>query len=226
MSNLYQSMNDVRYTAAIGHWVAISGTLKNTGVEANSDGKKIVPAGYPIKPLSDTIVGDMKAGVVCGEGEGPSAEVILVSDVDVTDGDAPATFMTKGMLAGSQLPTWPSGSQTALTAKGFKFVGVVNQDNPPALVFEVEDHTTETGNYMVATVAPELTAGNSYVVEVVETEGYVLHEVATDLSTGTAYTLGNAIAATEGDYIALYEVDATDKVVKAGIAQIEVVPAG
>lgn len=222
MSEFYQSMNDVRYTAAIGHVVTVAGTLKDTGVAANADGRKIVPAGYPIKPASSTIVGAMKDGVACGAGEGPLAEVILVNDVDVTDGDAAATFMVEGILAGSKLIGWPSGAQTALASKGFRFVGAVNQNDPPALAFEVVDHTSEADQYMISTVDPAAGANNSYIAEISETDEYVFHEVGTDMSGGTAYVLGSAIVASEGEYVALYEVDATGKVIKAGIAQIEV----
>lgn len=56
-----------------------------TGVSANADGKKIVKAGTPIPANDGTALG------------------VLLHDVDVTQGDAPGTYVYEGVLDPAKL---------------------------------------------------------------------------------------------------------------------------
>lgn len=216
----YEAKTDIRYTASIGHWTAISGTIKDTGVNANPDGKKIIPAGYPVKGATNKILKDRDAAVVCGLGDGLLAEVILAAEVDVTDGDQPATFLTRGMLDAKKLPSWPSAAQTTLEAKGFSFVGDVTHYNPPTLAFDLVYDGEEPGKVSITTVEPELAATGYRAVVVDGPVSYA--EVGTVITTvGASYTLEASIEAAEGKFVVLYEVDAANKVVKAGSALVE-----
>jgi len=88
------------------HHVGIAVMVSDTGVTANADGKKIVPAG--------TLVGGLSAGKVT-KVNGSGTEGVLLSDTDVTYGDAPATMIVHGFIDKSKIPEQPSSSaSTAL----------------------------------------------------------------------------------------------------------------
>jgi hypothetical protein len=96
-------------------------------------------------------------------------------------------------------------------------MAVVEPDAPPELTFTCTDHATEAST-QIASVSPALTGGNSYLVAVGEFE---IPEVGLDMTEDTdfaAYTLTDAIAATNGDTVTLVEIDADSKVVKGGQA--------
>lgn len=80
-------------------------TISASGVTADADGGKHVPAGtiYPAN--------------------GATAIGILYEDVDVTSGDMPGSVVTAGTVYLDRLPVAPaSAAKTALEALGFKFV--------------------------------------------------------------------------------------------------------
>lgn len=72
-----------------------------TGVSANEDGKKIVPAG---SILSD-------AGAIVNDA---TAEGVLLWDVDVTYGDAAGSLVMFGFIDSTKLPVQPA--EEAITA--------------------------------------------------------------------------------------------------------------
>jgi hypothetical protein len=92
------------------HYVNLAITVDDTGIAANADGKKIVPAG--------TIMG---GGVLADPTElavpvnGATSEGVLFNDVDVTYGPAPGALLIHGFVDLAKLPAAPvSAAITAL----------------------------------------------------------------------------------------------------------------
>lgn len=91
------------------HYVSVAVTVDDTGIVANADGKKIVPAG--------TIVG---GGVLAdptkkvSEKNTADAEGVLLNDVDVTYGPAPGAMVIHGFIDLNKLPAAPAAE--AVTA--------------------------------------------------------------------------------------------------------------
>lgn len=85
------------------HYVALAVTVDDQGVTANSEGKKIVPAG--------TIVGggfltdQTKKATKMND---TSAEGVLLNDVDVTYGPAPGAVVIHGFINLDKLPEEPT----------------------------------------------------------------------------------------------------------------------
>lgn len=214
--------NILKY-AKPGSYVVISGTLANTGVVADSDGRKIVPAGTVLESASTgTIRANGDKAKVCGAGNKDHAEVLLFNAVDVTDGDAPAQFLILGKVDASSVPNLPSNATPVLAAYGIDFTGVVTENPPPVLTFVCTDHAT-AGSTQIASVTPELTDGNSYMVFVGEVALPKVGNDLTGVSGWAAYTLTNAITATNGAKVTLVEVSTGDIVVKAGTSTAVVV---
>lgn len=98
------------------HYVAVGVTVDDTGIVANADGKKIVPAG--------TIVG---GGVLADPTKKVSgkntaeAEGILLNDVDVTYGPAPGAMVIHGFIDLNKLPAAPATDAVA-ALKGITFL--------------------------------------------------------------------------------------------------------
>jgi len=98
------------------HKVAINVLVSDDGVVANSDGKKIVPAG--------TIVGGSTVPVLTNRGEpvakkntqaedGAAAEGVLLYDVDVTHGPATGSMIIHGFVLLDRLPEAPCADAIA-----------------------------------------------------------------------------------------------------------------
>lgn len=130
MVDFYDAPTDIRYTAAIGTWLAVSGTLDDTGVEAGTDGRKIVPAGTSVKgkTTGKTIVGDFDSAIItldetslgAGDATHGDAECLTVHEYDVTDGPVTATFFVYAVVNKDAI-TIDDAAVTALEAKGFIF---------------------------------------------------------------------------------------------------------
>jgi len=108
------------------HKVAINVLVSDDGVVANSDGKKIVPAG--------TIVGGSTVPVLTNRGEpvtkknttgadgnGAEAEGVLLYDVDVTHGPATGSMIIHGFVLLDRLPEVPC-TEAIAALKGITFV--------------------------------------------------------------------------------------------------------
>ena len=81
---------------------AFTTTVSDTGVQVNTEGKKIVPAGT-ILPANDA-----------------TAQGILYNDVDVTHGPQPGSLIVEAYILEARLPLAPSeAAKTAL--KEIKF---------------------------------------------------------------------------------------------------------
>lgn len=91
------------------HYVNVAVTVSDTGVAANGDGKKIVPAG--------TILGGgflASESVPAVKTNGAGAEGVLFNDTDVTFGPAPGAALIHGFIALDKLPEAPAAE--AVTA--------------------------------------------------------------------------------------------------------------
>ena len=93
------------------HHISVAVTVDNTGIVANSEGKKIVPAG--------TIVGGgflaNRATKAKASTTEIAAEGVLRYDVDVTHGAAPGAVVIHGFVDSNKIPTQPTAAQiTAL----------------------------------------------------------------------------------------------------------------
>jgi len=96
------------------HYVAIPVTVDNAGVTANSDGKKIVPAGTIVGggTLADPEVMVKKATTT---EDVSNAEGVLLNDVDVTYGPAPGAMIIHGFIDETKIPAAPDDAEhTAL----------------------------------------------------------------------------------------------------------------
>lgn len=91
------------------HYVNVAVTLDNTGIAANADGKKIIPAGTI---LGGGVLADPTKKAV-GVNDG-SAEGILFNDADVTYGPAPGAMLVHGFVDLGKLPVAPAAA--AVTA--------------------------------------------------------------------------------------------------------------
>lgn len=71
--------------------VTLGVTVTNTGISANSEGKKIIKAGTPVK-------GDLKARNTAFVKEATTPNAILLHDVDVTAGANNGTIVVVGCV--------------------------------------------------------------------------------------------------------------------------------
>lgn len=84
------------------HYVNVAITVDDTGIAANSDGKKIVPSG--------TILGGgflADKSVLAVKTNGVGAEGVLFNDTDVTYGPAPGAALIHGFIDLDKLPEAP-----------------------------------------------------------------------------------------------------------------------
>lgn len=90
------------------HHVSISVTFDDTGITANADGKKIIPAG--------TIVGGgiltNRTQKAIASTESIAAEGVSRYDVDVTYGPAVGAVVVHGFIDLAKLPVAPTAAQT------------------------------------------------------------------------------------------------------------------
>ncbi|MEC0310174.1 hypothetical protein P4H67_25805 [Paenibacillus lautus] len=85
------------------HYVNMPITVDDTGVTANADGKKIVPAG--------TVMGGgvlTDASKLATKANDSTAEGVLFYDVDVSYGPAPGALTIHGFIDLQKLPETPS----------------------------------------------------------------------------------------------------------------------
>lgn len=98
------------------HYVGRACMVSDTGITADANGKKIVPAG--------TIVSGFASGEVSADNTA-AAEGVLLWDVDVTSGAAPGTMLIHGFVNVSKLPETPDATAiAALPMIGFLKEGI------------------------------------------------------------------------------------------------------
>ncbi len=90
---------------------SMSVMVGDTGIVANSEGRKIVPAGTLV---GGGVLEDSTKFTVLPVNDA-TTEGVLTSDIDVTNGPASANMLVHGIVNLSKLPTTPSAAaKTAL----------------------------------------------------------------------------------------------------------------
>lgn len=97
------------------HVVSMSVMVDDTGVTADGEGKKIVPAGTILG--GGFIADNTKLAVKKNDAD---AEAVLLTDVDVTYGPAPGAAVLHGFINLNRLPEAPAAE--AVTALGGRIV--------------------------------------------------------------------------------------------------------
>ena len=88
----------------------------NTGVSADSNGRKIIKAGTPVGgTVSALETRNTVLSVTNTSSNGANAQGVLRHDVDVTNGNANATMIVRGEVDSSKCPTIVTEAKTALT---------------------------------------------------------------------------------------------------------------
>lgn len=82
--------------------VAFGVLVGDTGVNAGSDGRKIIPAGTPVGGATSALEDETAVLTVVSDG---TAQGILEHDVDVTDGTANGTMIVAGYINANRLPS-------------------------------------------------------------------------------------------------------------------------
>lgn len=96
------------------HYVALGVTVDDTGIVANTDGKKIVSAGTIVGggALADNTkkvsAKNTQGGTTGTIGAAIDAEGVLLNDVDVTYGPASGAMIVHGFIALDKLPEVPA----------------------------------------------------------------------------------------------------------------------
>lgn len=89
--------------------------VANTGVTANAEGRKIIPAGTPVGGTTSALeTRNTVLTVTNTAATGANAQGVLRHDVDVTDGNANATLVVRGEIDLSKCPTIVAEAKTAL----------------------------------------------------------------------------------------------------------------
>ena len=99
------------------HYVAVPVTVDDSGVTANGDGKKIVPAGTLV---GGGVLADPTAKVAALNTA--ATEGVLMEDADVTYGPAPAAMMLHGFVDLATIPAAPSTEAKAALAGRIVFL--------------------------------------------------------------------------------------------------------
>lgn len=92
------------------HYVAVTVAVDDTGIKANADGAKIVPAGTILGGgvLGDAAALASKATTTDGVSD---AEGVLMNDVDVTFGPAAGAMIIHGFIDEVKIPTAPTAEE-------------------------------------------------------------------------------------------------------------------
>lgn len=88
----------------------------NTGMTADSNGKKIIKAGTPVGGTTSVFENRQTVlSVTNTSTDGANAQGVVLHDVDVTDGNANATLVVRGMIDLLKLDVTPvAEAKTAL----------------------------------------------------------------------------------------------------------------
>lgn len=89
--------------------------VNSTGVQTNSEGRKVIPAGTPLGGTTSALMTrNTTLQVTNDSSTGANAQGILRYDVDVTDGKANATLIVKGVVDVSKCPSLDNAVKTKL----------------------------------------------------------------------------------------------------------------
>ena len=93
------------------HYVAIAVTVDDEGIEANEEGKKIIPAGTIVGGKTKAVIANLDEPVVKKNTQGTdadAAEGVLFNDVDVTYGASSGAMLIHGFIEVDKLPEAPA----------------------------------------------------------------------------------------------------------------------
>ena len=173
-----------------------------------SDGTKYVKAGT-IYPSNDT-----------------NAIGIVYEDVDVTNGNMPASVVEKGMVIESRLPVAiDSDAKTALEALGFVFVAegeAVRPEYPASLIALTVSSAagTASGDTKITVSGYTKKAGESYKYKVADTTAPSILAGQIPDSTWTAWDGDDDITATTGKKITVVVLSAFGEAKASGNATV------
>lgn len=99
--------------------------VANTGVSADTKGRKIIKAGTPVGGTTKVIENRQTALIVTNTanadpsvaGDGKNAQGVVLHDVDVTDGNANATLVLEGSVDLLKLDVTPHADAKAVLTK-------------------------------------------------------------------------------------------------------------
>ena len=177
----------------------------NHAQKVTRNGRTIVPAGAVIPANGATAVG------------------ILYEDIDVTDGDAPGSIVTKGVIYGDRLPAaLASAAASALT-------GIIVKTTPnivrPSIFGNFDALTvvsaagTASGDTKLTVTGHTLKTGESYVYKTDATAAPTV-KLGDDLTGWTAWDGDDDITATTGHKITVAVKGADGTAVAAGSATV------
>lgn len=114
-STKYGADKNILIAPELAHTVGC--IVGNTGVEANSEGRKIIKAGTPVGGTVDVLVDRQTVLTTCNTAEnGANAQGLLLHEVDVTEGDENATLIVAGVVDTAKLDvTIVDAAKNALT---------------------------------------------------------------------------------------------------------------
>lgn len=176
----------------------------NHAQKVTRNGRSIVPAGAVIPA------------------NGSTAKGILYEDIDVTDGDAMGSIVTRGVIYGDRLPAaLESAAATALT--GIKVATAPAVFRPAifgklAAITVASVEGTAAGDTKITASGYTLKSGESLVYKVADAATAV--KVGDDLTGWTALTNGSDVTAATGKVITVAAKDKDGKAVAAGTATV------
>ena len=94
----------------------ISAIVGSTGVTNNAEGRKVIPAGTPVGGTTSVLATRSTVLQVTNTSQnGANAQGVVLHDVDVTNGNANAQVVIRGVVDSSKCPTIDATAKTALT---------------------------------------------------------------------------------------------------------------
>lgn len=185
--------------------------LRETTTVSANHAQKVTRNGRTIVPMGAVIPAN-----------GSTAKGILYEDIDVTDGDAMGSIVTRGVIYGDRLPAaLESAASTALT--GIK-VATAPAVFRPAIFGKLAEITvasvagTASGDTKITASGYTLKSGESLVYKVADDATEV--KAGDDLTGWTALTNGSDVTAATGKVITVAAKDKDGKAVAAGTATV------
>ncbi len=186
--------------------------LRETTTVSANHAQKVTRNGRTIVPMGAVIPAN-----------GATAKGILYEDIDVTDGDAAGSIVTRGVIYGDRLPAaLESAAATALT--GIKVITAAPAVFRPAIFAGLGKITvasvagTASGDTKITASGYTLKSGESLVYKVADAATEV--KAGDDVTSWTALTNGSDVTAATGKVITVAAKDKDGKAVAAGTATV------
>ena len=187
--------------------------LRETTTVSASHAQKVTRNGRTIVPAGAIIPAN-----------GSTAKGVLYEDIDVTDGAAPGSIVTKGKVYQDRLPAAAvSDAISALT--GIQFVANAPAVTRPAIfgtlgsITVASEEGTASGDTKITLTGYTLGSGESYVYKVADAATAV--KLGDDLSSGwTAVDVSNDVTAATGKKITVAVKDKNGEAVAVGSATV------